>query len=296
MKKWQIPVVALMLLAIVGVGAWLVVADEGDNAAATKPDNNAPVWGDNLEILTGSTNLSVEETRETILLRDGFQRIDAATVEVAAIPPDATEPTWTGIATPYDDSEGLYWVVEPDFDRAGAWTLQITVTDAAGNQALRTIPAEVREVAYGIGVGELAPASESFTLDTPNRPDRITTDLTPNPIYYQMTVAEAVNSGLPSVIVFGTPELCTRKLWNLCGTVLDSFDEIAAAYEGRVNFVHVEIYNLETGRYVPAWDDYGLEVSPWIYVIDDTGHVAVRYDAIVGVDELRPTLERLLQG
>jgi len=291
--RYILAFVAVLIVAVAGVGIWQVLQDD---TPTTAQNADQPVWGDNLEILLGSTNLSVEERRETILLRDGFRRIEVAAVTVAAIPPDGTQPTWEGAATPYRDAEGQYWVIEPDFDQAGAWTLRITVRDEAGHEATRDVPTTVREEAYGVGIGELAPRSETFTLNTPNRPERITTDLTPNPAFYQMTVAEAVTSGRPSVIVFGTPELCTRKLWNLCGSVLDAFDGMAAEYEGRVNFLHVEIYNLETGKYVPAWEDYGLEVSPWIYVIDAEGRVAMRYDAIVGVDELRPTLEALLNS
>lgn len=291
MKQWIIALVGVGIIAAISVGV-LQLLNEDDDASASTPTTQ---WTENLQILLGSTNLSVEETRETILLRDGFQRInDVVSVTVAAYPPNSSEPTWTGSATPYHDAEGIYWMIEPEFAEVGEWTLEITATSTNGTTATERVSTTIRAEAYGVGIGEPAPASDSFTLDTPNRPDRITTDLTPNNAFYTLTVAEAVTSGRPSVIVFGTPELCTRKLWNLCGSVLDGLDGIAAEYAGRVNFLHVEIYNLDTGRYVSAWDDYGLEVSPWIYVVDAQGTVAMRYDAIVGVDELRPLLADLL--
>lgn len=289
MKQWLFALVGVGVIVAISLGVLQLLNDD-DTA-----DTASTAWGDNLQILLGSTNLSLEEPRETILLRDGFQRInDVSSVTVAAIPPGATEPIWTGSAAPYHDAEGIYWMIEPTFSIAGDWVLEITATGADGQTATERVTTTVRDQAYGVGIGEPAPASDSFTLDTPDRPDRITTDLTPNDTFYRLTVAEAVTSGRPSVIVFGTPELCTRKLWNLCGSVLDGLDAVAAEYDGRINFLHVEIYNLDTGKYVAAWEDYGLEVSPWIYVVDAQGNVAMRYDAIVGVDELRPMLEGLL--
>lgn len=297
MNKLVWIVSGIFLAAVLVAGLALGVVDSNSDDTTTSASSDTPTWGDNLDILLGSSNLSVDEPRETILLRDGFQRIDdVERVAVAVYPVGAASATWQGDAIPYGDNDGTYWVVAPEFSEPGAWTFEVTVYDTNGNNVTRSIDTTVHDEAYGIGIGEPAPVVESFTLTSEDRPDRITTDITPNDAYYQMSVAEAVTSGRPSVIVLGTPELCTRKLWNLCGAVLDGLDAVVEDYGDRVNFVHVEIYNLDTGKYVEAWEAYALEVSPWIYVIDADGTVAMRYDAIVGPGELVPQLDAMLAG
>lgn len=269
-------------------------ADDTDSASSSAASSDHIVWA-NVEVLLGSSHLSLNENRETILLQDGFNRISAIEeIRVRARHNADERPTWEGVAERFHDADGPYWVIYPEFDRAGQWVLWLDIVPSEAEPFVRRLETEVHQRPIGVPVGAPAPAPLSYTLDMADLPSRITSDATPNDRYYQMTVGEAVTSGRPSVIVFGTPELCTRKLWNLCGATLDVFDEMAAELEGQVNFVHVEIYNLDTGLYVPAWRRYGLEVSPWIYVTDAKGRVNYRYDAIVGADELRPRLDMLL--
>lgn len=288
----------LILLALAFGFALTQRSSTDDDTAASAPYAAA-------QVLLGSSHLTPDENRQTFLLRDGFERINnvaelAVTVRPAAgagIDADANAaPVWSGLATPYPDGDGTYWVAYPHFPAAGDYdfVVRATLDDAHATTFERTVSATVYAEPIGVAVGETAPPAPSFTLNMQDRPERITTDLTPNDAFYQMSVAAAVSSGRPSVIVFGTPELCTRKLWNLCGATLDVFDAMVVEYENRVNFVHVEIYNLDTGKYVEAWNTYGLAVSPWIYVVDAAGTVNYRYDAIVGAEELRPRLESLL--
>lgn len=291
--------VAIVAVAVAAVVVVLVTALDLAPFADSEAANSTSNPYADAQILMGSSHLTVDENRQTFLVRDGFSRINTiATLDVSVSlqADDGQYVVWSGTAQPFADADGTYWVAYPAFTVPGHYLFDVTVTTTDHVRFTRQLQSEVYAEPVGVGVGAVAPAVSSFTLDMDDRPARITTDLTPNDAFYQLTVAEAVTSGRPSVVVFGTPELCTRKLWNLCGATLDVFDALVVEYDGAVNFVHVEIYNLDTGKYVEAWNRYGLEVSPWIYVIDSAGVVNYRYDAIVGAEELRPRLERLLSA
>ena len=286
----RLELIVVPVLVVVVIAVFVAASALQNNTAA---DTTAPYA--EAQILMGSSHLTPDENRQTFLIRDGFERFDnVAAVDVTVRSVEGDSAAWQGAATPYADGDGTYWVAYPDFPAPGDYLFAVRVMLDNNDTFQRTLTATVHPAPIGVAVGEAAPAVSSFTLAMQDRPERITTDLTPNDAFYQMTVADAVTSGRPSVIVFGTPELCTRKLWNLCGATLDDFDAMAAELADRVNFVHVEIYNLDTGKYVEAWNRYGLEVSPWIYVIDGDGVVNYRYDAIVGAEELRPRLVTLL--
>jgi hypothetical protein len=111
-------------------------------------------------------------------------------------------------------------------------------------------------------------------------------------MFYEMTVAEAVESG-PSVLVFATPAWCTSQS---CGPMLDQVQEMAPDYPD-LNYVHVEVYenihvtNREDLVLVPAVEEWGLPSEPWLYVTDDRGTVTAAFEGAVSDEELRAVLD-----
>jgi hypothetical protein len=260
-------------------------AKDDDQTSASVPDGPE-------EVLLASTSLTPDENRLAIVLRTGPTRYeDATSVHVAARPITVVETAWEGDAVAYQDFEGTYWVVFPKFTEVDDWSFDVTVTSKSGDTITQSLVATVYDAPIGVSIGESAPLSETFLWDAPDQPERITTDTTPIEAYYQMTVADAVSNGRPSVIIFATPGLCSRKL---CGPTVDSLDPAWERYGDRVNFVHVEVYNLDTGEFVPAFHEWELEEKPWIYLVNSSGTVVTRYDGIVGFDELSPALDDVL--
>ncbi len=188
------------------------------------------------------------------------------------------------------DVRGM-WVSQFDFDTAGAW--QLGVRDSGGTLVVSP-PFGVAAEAAAVDVGDPAPPSDSKTLEDGSLAE-ITTDLSPDPAFYQLTVAEAVTSGRPSVIVFATPAFCVSAT---CGPSLDVAKELSNVYED-VNFVHVEVFdNLDAATreelvVVPPVFEWGLQTEPWVYVVDSSGIVQARFEGAIGEDELRAALDRV---
>ena len=123
----------------------------------------------------------------------------------------------------------------------------------------------------------------------------------------RMTVADAVTSGRPSVILFATPMFCQTAA---CGPTLDVVKGIAADYKDRITFVHVEPYALrltDAGiqpdldadghlQPVPATVEWGLPTEPYLFVVDEDGTVAAMFEGVMGTDELRAAFEEVAAG
>jgi hypothetical protein len=264
--------------------------------ACGKPDSgqdspSAPVGA---EIVMGSTALTLDENRLVFVLRDGVARYaDARSVQVRLRElPQADNPVvWEGQAARHMDTEGAYWVAYPEFSHTGQWLFDFVVVTTGGARFTITLTGEVYERPIGLTVGMQAVPSETFTWHGEGDLAAVTTDATPVEAYYRQTVAEAVTGGRPSLIIFATPGLCTRKL---CGPVLDSIDPLYAAYHDRMNFVHVETYNLATGEKVPAIAEWGLLITPWLFLVDADGRIVYRCEGVFSAEELTPIIESML--
>lgn len=169
-----------------------------------------------------------------------------------------------------------------DLDTAGTWEV---VLHPAGGPPTPPTPFTVVEDVLVPEVGEKAPASE-----TPTHPERplgeITTDPDPDPALYEISVADAVTSGRPSVVVFASPAFCQTAT---CGPVVDAVSEIRERHPDAA-FVHVEVYErLGEGDAlapVPAVTEWGLPSEPWIFVVASDGTVAARFEGTVSAAEI----------
>lgn len=187
------------------------------------------------------------------------------------------------------DVRGLYAF---DFDIPGPGTYQVTL-DAGALGNLGPIGLVAVADPPVVGIGEPAPLSVTRTTADHDLGD-ITSDPDPDPSFYQMTVAEAIEDG-PSVIVFATPAWCVSQA---CGPMLDQVKALAADYPG-LNFVHVEVFqdihvtSPDDLVYVPSVLEWGLVAEPWLFVTDASGRVAASFEGAVSDDELRAAFDRV---
>jgi hypothetical protein len=183
------------------------------------------------------------------------------------------------------DVSGLY-KANFDFDVPGIWVVSV---QPDGGTALSDFPIQVQEFPQTVAVGSPAPQSDSVTIDDAPL-EEITSHTHPDPALYQMSIAEAVTSGQPSVIVFATPKFCQTAI---CGPTLDNILAIKPSFPG-VNFLHVEVFtnlddpqNIQT---VPAVDEWGIPTEPWVFVVDATGVVVARFEGVVDAAEIASAL------
>jgi hypothetical protein len=136
--------------------------------------------------------------------------------------------------------------------------------------------------------GEQAPAS--VTRVSADFPDLglISTDPHPDPAMYEVSVADALGSGTPTVVVFATPGFCASAT---CGPLLDQVKALQGDYPG-VEFIHVEIYedlsvtDPEELTPVAAVAEWGLPSEPWVFVVDGSGMVTASFEGAARDEEL----------
>jgi hypothetical protein len=183
------------------------------------------------------------------------------------------------------DVSGLYRATV-DFDVPGTWFVGVV---PEGAEPLNAFPVTVLEEPLTPGVGDPAPPSQTLTLDDAPL-EALTTDTDPDPAFYDLSIADAVTSGRPSVIVFATPRFCTT---GICQPTMQVVRQLAPEYPD-ANFVHVEVFtnlddpaNLELAPGVVEW---GLPTEPWVFVVDAAGFVAGRFEGVIAAEELEQLL------
>jgi len=206
-----------------------------------------------------------------------------------------------GTVESHEAGETGAYVADVSFDSPGTWGIEVTGT--VEGQAIDAVKPifTVRERSLSPVLGEPAPRTVQTILGDVSDIAEIDTSDPPNPGMHDITIADAVTSGQPSVIVFATPAFCASRI---CGPTKDLVDQLYQRYQEQANFVHVEPYDIERTRRgdcaslfecrVPAVDEWGLQTEPWVFLVDSEGNIAAKFESIVTLDELEATLTTLL--
>jgi len=189
-----------------------------------------------------------------------------------------------------------------DFDVPGLWGVEVTGTTADG-QALEPLRPtfNVLEEPFGLAVGDPAPRTEQVLVADVDDIREIDTSENPIPEQHDMTVADAVTSGLPSVIAIATPAFCQTQV---CGPTKTFFDDLYNEYSDVANFLHVEPYRVQAVRdgecealydcRTAIIDEWRLQSEPWVFVVGADGNIAAKFDGLVTFDEMADALEELI--
>ena len=298
LTRWFVP--ALMILA-----ASLVVAC---SSAATVAPSLAPAAASGgLEPILATTVLHVGAQRVSFLLTtpDSLVKAPEATVTSVYLG-DGDAVTETKRADfhlwPYG-VRGSY-ATEINFDRPGRWRLDIGV-DHEGVQRQTHVEIDVTAESIVPGIGTVPPLSDNKTLPRVGDLQRLTTDYSPDPDLYQLSIADAVATGRPTVVVFASPAFCTSPT---CGPQTDTVTELKEGYVNQANFIHVEIYDnphliqggLSQATLVQSVQDWGISAVPgwfnesWTFVLGPDGAIAQRFEGYATLEELEEALRAVL--
>ena len=254
-----------------------------------------------------TTDLGLGVNRIAFLLQSDQGLITLPQVKVASVYGSESEASESQAARfhiwPFG-TRGNY-VADFNFDKPGDWKLEVSFTNFDGVDMMAAIPIQVSETTVVPAVGDEPPAALNRTIDDVESIEQITGWPRPDPELYQLTIPEAVASGLPSVFVFSSPGFCTSPT---CGPQADTVKELKDQYKEQANFIHVEIYanpieiqqDLTLGQYHPvieAWsfpDIQGYLNESWVFIVDSSGLIASRYQGFASYEELEQGLLKVL--
>lgn len=201
---------------------------------------------------------------------------------------------------PSEDGSGVY-ATEATFDKPGFWG--VVVEADVEDEGLWTGRAtfEVFETHRFPWIGEEAPRSENLTTASTDAPaaaiDSRARDgrEVPDPGLHELTVAQSIASGRPTLLVVSTPTYCVSRF---CGPITDMVQGLSEDYSDRANFIHIEVWrdfeNKEINRAAAEWMLRGESaLEPWVFLIDADGRIAGRWDNVATKGEIEPELKAL---
>jgi hypothetical protein len=312
------------ILVPIAIGVLLIVYATGPGAESGSLSSSAagvyPGWPGSGSVVTSdfvpvlvSADLGVGRTRVLVTLQDGDGRTIAApdlSIELgfydlaasAATAAGRTEGTFRWLIP---DTRGIY-TAPADFAHAGDWGVEVTGHRPGQPDRIGRATFSVRQTTQTPAIGAAAPPSDTLTGDDQSAVAKISTDLDPDPAFYPLSIRDAIAALKPFVVVFATPAFCESRA---CGPALELVKQVAPDYAGRVNFIHVEPYRLQSvgsgtqpvldglGRPQPvrAVVEWGLPTEPYVFVVDAHGKVAAKFEGEAYPDELRAALEAVLR-
>jgi len=296
-------VVAALLLALATVAA---CAPAATPAASAPPDGSAAT-SDIYPVMI-SSELIVGENRVLFSFQDASGAPIAKpnrTVEISFTGPngEAVSAENGQFIWSIENAVGIF-VTHATFPSAGNWMASFT-TVAPGSPE-QTIPFsfDVKANASAIQKGQPAPSVDTPTLaDVGGDVTKISTDTSPDPAFYQTSVADALAAHKPFVLVFATPKFCQTKT---CGPTLDKVKAVAAKHPD-VTFINVEPYLLEDVdgqlqpkldakgnlQAAPATTAYGLLSEPFVFIVGGDGKVKASFELIFTPEEIDAALTGL---
>ena len=195
-------------------------------------------------------------------------------------------------------TRGLY-TTQLNLDVAGLWGIDIAIEDPNGDLRKVELFFEVADASSAPPVGSVAIKSMSKTQSDVGPLAQLSTGSIQDPDLYQMTIADAVVSGTPTVVVFASPAFCTNVV---CGPQVKVLQELKTAYKSQANFIHVDFYDnpdeiqgdLDKARISATVLEWRLPSNEWSFVIDREGTVSSRFEAFATLAELEEALLQVL--
>ena len=200
------------------------------------------------------------------------------------------------ITTP--DGMTAVYAHEREFKRAGSWGVEITARLANGKTQTSRVQFTVLASSATKKIGDPAPMLETPTAaDVSNDLTRLTSATKPNPTFYQLSLAQALRNGKPTLLILATPAFCQTRF---CGPAYDVASAVQQKYPDAFNWIHVEVYtdlphpDLGHPKLAPAMRAFGVNTEPWIFVMDKSGAIVYRVEGLVTQEEIERHLKPLI--
>ncbi|HYO49254.1 MAG TPA: hypothetical protein VEW94_05330 [Chloroflexia bacterium] len=255
-----------------------------------------------------------------------FGLVDSGTgqpiVDVAQVGLQFFKVNADGTATKVGDADVVYqsknlpaglYVARTEFKEPGKWGAILNITRQGKEPYGTRMEFDVLADSTVPMVGEPAPPSKNLTKKDVADISEIDSASPPSDMH-DLTIAEAVTSGKPTLVLFAAPGFCPSFT---CGPSLEVAQALQAKYGDKVNFIHIEAPNdiqnhTHTGPVDPnhhqqpghqgvakpqveTAKEWGLKSEPWIFLVDKEGKIADRFEGGLTLEEVEPAFVKLLQ-
>ena len=263
----------------------------------------APGAGQSVRVAVATTDMAVGTNRFAfgVLGNDGAIRVPEVSVAFTYLNTTPTVVTHVETASFVEWPSGAagVYVTKTSFDRAGRWGAIVEFVPESGARSTGQAGFVVQAKSASPGIGEIPPASENRTARDVSELAQLTTAPIADPDLYQLTIAEALGNGRPTVVSFATPAFCSTAT---CGPQVLVLSTVKDRHKDEADFIHVEVYDnpsemggdITKGRLSPLIDEWGLPSEPFTFVLDADGRVASKFQGFVTGQELESALSSIL--
>ena len=97
----------------------------------------------------------------------------------------------------------------------------------------------------------------------------------------------------PILLLFATPQFCQSRV---CGPVVDVAQQAQHEFEGKANFIHMEIYNENdpSQGVRPQVRQFHLPSEPWLFAMNREGVVSAAIEGAFGTKLMDKTVEKVV--
>ncbi len=266
---------------------------------------------DEVDLILATPDLGVGIRRFGMVLTDSSGIVAFPVVQIQsffyfdeeATKADRDGPVETALARYYPfpyGTRGIH-VAELNFDEPGLWGVEASVPRPDGEIEVVEVLVEIHERPKSVDVGERPPDKDSRTLADVEDISQLTTGSMHDESLYQISIADAIDSGRPTVVVFASPAFCTNAV---CGPQVEVLSNLSSTYGDRAHFVHIDLFvnpkeiqgDLTRARPTPLLSDWGLVSQEWTFVMDNEGVVVGRFENFVPEEELELSLMSVLES
>jgi hypothetical protein len=316
----MLAVAALLVMVAAGCG------DDGKGVipVSTTAPTTAPTTGagERAKAVLATSEMVVGDERFVLGLLDPktvqpINYVPEVNIQFFKVNSDGTA-TKTSDATPIYRSENLpagVYVSRTTFTEPGQWGAIVTIKPQGGESYQQKLDFEVLQHGTVPIVGDPAPPSKNQTIHDPDIKSigEICSAQPPDDMH-DLTIADAVKSGKPTVILIAAPGFCPSFT---CGPDLEMVQKLKQKYGEKANFIHVEAPNTiqnhtHTGPVDPnhhqepghqgvdkpqvkTAEEWGLKSEPWLFFVDKDGKIADRFEGGLTYDEVEPRLAKVVQ-
>ena len=200
------------------------------------------------------------------------------------------------------EGRGVYGADDVRFEQAGLWEVTVSAT-LEGRDRTATAAFEVLADSAIPAVGDEAPRTVNHLPGATGVPPKAVDSRAgddgsvPDPALHATTVADAIASGRPVMVVVSTPVYCVSRF---CGPITDSVAELAAEHAEQMAFVHLEVWRDFEGKALnaaaaewiyPTRTEEAKE--PWVFVVGRDGRISHRFDNVATDVELRAAVAQV---
>ncbi len=290
----------------------MTASETGTEAGA--PGDTEQAWqvlteNEELNLILATPDLAPGTRRFAVVLTDGSGIVKLPIVRVSTFKYPEGSANLENRDGPIEETTARYFpfpygtrgihVTELTFDAPGTWGVQARVPRPDGEVATIEVVLPVDEATMSVDVGEVPPKSESRTLEDVTDVAELTTGSNRDESLYQISVADALENGRPTVVVFASPAFCTNAV---CGPQVEVLSNLSATYAGDADFIHVDLYinpqeiqgDLSRAMHTPLLDEWGLVSQEWTFVMDHHGIVVGRFENFVPEPELEASLASVI--